>query len=511
MTAAEDAYRAATAYIEEARKRGVRTLDLDQDEFRALEHLPDNIVKLTHVTTLDLSNLPISDISALRGFSQLQTLRLSRTQITDFTPLQSLTRLKGLDLSGTQITDITPLQELAGLRKLDLAYTQVTDITPLKNLSGLQTLFISGTQVNDLRPIADLRSLRDGALQGLYFRETPAASASQELRRLTEIRNSQQRTRETQAYLKTLPPWPEPLPWEEGPPREAGTSDDKPPSVPVETPAPLRVLFDNDVLRPARPGDGLDEEAHRRAVQGWDTLRDYLADLADQRPRIGNAMPRLERSMGRLETLLNEAYDAINSISVGIQGTRFIRLSKGAQDALLDEDAADIEEFAAALELFLERFPEWRRYKDDAIQQVLDTQDVTDSLPELEDLTEDLAARPWVDDKLPPQLNDLIKAVREDPEDALTTTGLVRSASNVLRAISEKAIAGAKILKREGVDILSDAWKKTKTGLSVAIASTATAGAIAYLASGGTVLRALATRFPEHFGWIEGVLRFLGL
>lgn len=50
-------------------------------------------------------------------------------------------------------------------------------------------------------------------LVGLVFRDTPATAQDPELHRLSLIDNDDQRTRDTLAYLKTLPPWPEPLPW----------------------------------------------------------------------------------------------------------------------------------------------------------------------------------------------------------------------------------------------------------------------------------------------------------
>ncbi len=46
---------------------------------------------------------------------------------------------------------------------------------------------------------------------GLQFRNTPAAAADIELARLAEIEDSATRTRDTLAYLKTLPEWPLPL------------------------------------------------------------------------------------------------------------------------------------------------------------------------------------------------------------------------------------------------------------------------------------------------------------
>ncbi len=55
--------------------------------------------------------------------------------------------------------------------------------------------------------------LGDGPLGGLWFNGTPALQYDRELARLAEIDDHTQRAKKTIAYLKTLPPWPEPLPW----------------------------------------------------------------------------------------------------------------------------------------------------------------------------------------------------------------------------------------------------------------------------------------------------------
>jgi soluble cytochrome b562 len=169
MSDADEAYQAAERRIADAQERGDTRLDFSGAAFRTLDRLPPGI------GTLD--------------------------------------RLELLNLARTQVADIAPLQGLGNLLWLDLDRTRVANITPLQGLENLQALDLDGTQVADLRPIADLPRLGDRP-RGLRFADTPAARATPELTRLSQIQATRQRTHETQADLKTLPPWPEPLPWE---------------------------------------------------------------------------------------------------------------------------------------------------------------------------------------------------------------------------------------------------------------------------------------------------------
>ncbi|WP_101067820.1 leucine-rich repeat domain-containing protein [Roseovarius salinarum] len=192
MSDADEAYQGAERRIAKARERGDDKLDFDSKDFRALDRLPPEIGHLHWLRVLDLEN----------------------TKIADITPLQGLGKLQGLDLSATQVADLAPLTGVENLQGLSLRETRVADIAALTNLENLQGLDLRQTRVADLRPIADLPRLGDNQPGGLRFDHAPAARATPELSRLSQIKNAQDRTRETLAYLKTLPPWPDPLPWD---------------------------------------------------------------------------------------------------------------------------------------------------------------------------------------------------------------------------------------------------------------------------------------------------------
>jgi len=409
MSAADDAFAAAEAAIEQVRAEGGTKLDLSGKEFAALTRLPDSIANLARLQHLDLDNTQVTDLTPLGGLAGLQTIWLRNTRVTDLTPLGGLARLQDLYLDKTQVTDLTPLGGLAGLQSLDLRNTQITDLTPLGGLAGLQDLFLDNTQVADLTPLGRLKELRhlylnntqlrdvtplgglaglqildlhntqvtdltplgglaelrtlilsntqvtdltplgglaglqdlfldntqvadltplgglaglrrlgldqsrvadlrpvaglealfqpEGPLySGLHFADTPAARATPELTRLSEIGDDAERNRETRAYLLSLPPWPEPLPWEvdEGAPKGPVPEAPQPPPLPV-----LTLTEDHRIdLRPLGVPETLDPAVLARL---YDRLRQAIGRLsrfANRYPGLAPVVESMNRSLG---------------------------------------------------------------------------------------------------------------------------------------------------------------------------------------------------------------------
>lgn len=141
-------------------------------------------------------------------------MSLNYTKVSDLSPLSDLTGLRALSLAQTKVSDISPLRRLTHLRHLSIYRTDVSNLEPITGLHDLQTLTLSRTNVRDLRPIQMpsrlVASGRESQLTDLRFNDIPAIEQDGELFRLSKIDNRQERIRETLAYLKTLPPWPEP-------------------------------------------------------------------------------------------------------------------------------------------------------------------------------------------------------------------------------------------------------------------------------------------------------------
>ncbi|WP_299145240.1 leucine-rich repeat domain-containing protein [uncultured Tateyamaria sp.] len=551
MTDAEQAFEAARAEILRVSKAGEDRLDLKADIYNALTTLPTEIATLDSVTyielddtqitdlspleslqgltRLDLIGTPVTDIAPLARLANLTELNLDNTNVTDITPLAWLENLTRLDLDNTQVTDIAPLAGLAKLTALylnetpvtdvsplaalvklttlDLDNTQVTDIAPLAGLSDLKELTIIGSPILDLRPLIGLGRLGEEAALGLWYIDTPASRATPELTRLSKVEDHDYAKcyRDTRDYLLTLPPYPEPLPWE--------VPEDKP-DIPVNRTAPLQVVEVDGVLHRASPGDGLPTDASDLARQGWQALREFLEDLEDQRVRIGNAMPPLERALTRLDTALTGDYAEMNAVAIGTHGNRVIRQA-GLSDEVLDAtDAADIQEFAAALALFLERFSDWRNYRDRALNHPVSADDALDAAREIEDVLRDVTDTPEVAPDIPQNLNDQIADVREAPDDPIPSTGLIASFSNVAAGLLGRIVPIWKVCAAELKDIGGQSWGVAKKGIAATLGGSAVPLVLLgldLLVTKGATFASLAAKFPTQLGWLQKLLQALGL
>ncbi len=153
----------ARARIEEARVSGGTKLDLS---LLAINQLPQGIVELTALQSLDLYDTQVSDLAPLAGLTALQILDLSSTQVSDLAPLAGLTTLQFLGLINTQVSYLAPLAGLTTLQRLDLSSTQVSDLAPLAGLTALQDGIVANSR-NALR-----------GSYGLTYAGTPVAGRS---------------------------------------------------------------------------------------------------------------------------------------------------------------------------------------------------------------------------------------------------------------------------------------------------------------------------------------------
>ena len=129
------------------------------------------LYKLKYITTLDISNNNIADITPLSNLMSLVELDISGNMVMDIEPLSKLVFLRKLDASENKITDINPLSDLTSMIDLDMAGNRIVDFNPLSRLTSLVKLDISlkvGSSVieRDLSPLAGCTALRNLWLKG---------------------------------------------------------------------------------------------------------------------------------------------------------------------------------------------------------------------------------------------------------------------------------------------------------------------------------------------------------
>ena len=98
--------------------------------------------------------------------STLSQLVARSAGITDLTGIEQLTGLTTLDLSDNLLADISPLAGLPGLVFLDLEHNLIASLEPLALLQQLESLVLSHNEISDVSPLLEISSLQSLDLVG---------------------------------------------------------------------------------------------------------------------------------------------------------------------------------------------------------------------------------------------------------------------------------------------------------------------------------------------------------
>ena len=137
----------------------------DMERLRRLLSLDRRVHDLTglqlakNLNHLELDNSKISDLSSLRGLTNLQFLEV-HGELSDLSPLAESVNLRGLEIGGTNVSDLSPIVRLVNLRSLDIGDTKVSDVSVLSGLTNLEELTISELNISDLSPFTGLSNLK---------------------------------------------------------------------------------------------------------------------------------------------------------------------------------------------------------------------------------------------------------------------------------------------------------------------------------------------------------------
>ena len=114
----------------------------------------------TNATELDLSNMGISDISALSSCKDLTKLDITGNTISDLTPLMDLPALEWLSIKDNTVTDLRPLMGLGKLRYLNAEGNGITGTAALSSMGNLNELYLAFNLISDFSGLKGLSSLR---------------------------------------------------------------------------------------------------------------------------------------------------------------------------------------------------------------------------------------------------------------------------------------------------------------------------------------------------------------
>ena len=133
---------------------------------RGIESL-DGLQYAENLTSLDLSENRISDLTPLAGLDHLTYLELDRNNIRDLSPLAGLTSLEHLNIYNNFLESTEPLSGLSNLEFLDMHYANregtAIDHTPLSSLTALTYLSVESNHLTDisfLEPLVESGNLK---------------------------------------------------------------------------------------------------------------------------------------------------------------------------------------------------------------------------------------------------------------------------------------------------------------------------------------------------------------
>ncbi|MGN0989356.1 MAG: leucine-rich repeat domain-containing protein [Eubacteriales bacterium] len=120
----------------------------------------ENLTGLTNLRTLDISNNLISDISQLSALTMLTSLDISKNVIEDISPVSAMSLLTQLNISSNNISSLDAISRMTKIQTLDISDNiAITSLSALDGYTALTNLKISGTDIRSLVTIEPMTAL----------------------------------------------------------------------------------------------------------------------------------------------------------------------------------------------------------------------------------------------------------------------------------------------------------------------------------------------------------------
>lgn len=123
------------------------------------------------VEELDLSNMGITDISALSICRNLKRLNLNGNSVSDLMPLMDIPGLEKLYIKDNIVTDLRPLMALTTLKSINAEGNGISSTVPLSYLANLTELHLAGNPISDYSGLSKLSSLETLGLENTGLKD----------------------------------------------------------------------------------------------------------------------------------------------------------------------------------------------------------------------------------------------------------------------------------------------------------------------------------------------------
>lgn len=350
----------------------------------------------------------------------------------------------------------------------------------------------------------------------------------------------------------------DPLPWDDGPkavneriadrlaklaraeqseqqPGSEARSDDSPPEIPKARPAAIEPVWTDGTLSLAREpvAVDLDPDALAGALAA---LKDELSDLADEAagyPQLDQRPPAYLREIaGRIP---GSAPAQAELFRLGHAKEVLDRFRRTVDAEWPDLLAARYHALLLQFDRTARQFPKWRAFIQNAARVRL----TPDQIAEVPRLVEPIVAelespegQAVVDPAIPQALRNLVRPIglTEQEAEALDAgmdalaVDVLESINNILKSLAEPALVVGAAAKRYARGFLKEAdkslekqFKQWGKGVGPALdrllkrLTKVTVYGGSGLTGAAFLLKRLYKVFPEQFGWLESLLRFLEL
>ncbi|MEM7630885.1 MAG: leucine-rich repeat domain-containing protein [Pseudomonadota bacterium] len=407
MTEADLAFAFAEQAIKEATELETPDLYFNSRNYTALERLPEHISKhlllyrlqmtgtqvsdltpissLVQLKELWIQDTPVHDLSPLSRLVDLEELVLSKTNVVDITPLGYLTSLKCLTVNDSTLVSIAGLSRLQQLEELEIRGTQVKDVSPLSELPNLKLLNLRKTPIVDLRPLRNvLHRVASGLAPFPLLDGCAAVQVDPNIAEIIQLKDERASGRILLEYLED---------WE--PPVEA--VDLREANLPQPGVAPLATQVTNGRLRRRHIEELPEQDAMDRAKAGYHALRAFRETF--RKSCNTHNYGQLVAVLDGFDTAMGDTFDLDRLILIGVMGSAVTALAEDSEftDMLPTGAAALFAQFGLQIDQYVERFPAWVAYKDDADASNVTSAVVKSEAEAFHAIEADLSASPETD------------------------------------------------------------------------------------------------------------------
>ena len=271
------------------------------------------------------------------------------------------------------------------------------------------------------------------------------------------------------------------------------------PDLPAQLPSPVNFRFRDGALHTEEPPTSQPPDFRERSVQeAWQALATMLSDLLDG--PTGRNNPTLQRVLNACRDALGKSFDGLQPILLGVHACRLHQLAGRADEMLLPDAAAELTALSSQLELFLEKFPDWRDYAKRSSQPL--------GTPEAEDRAarEGAAALAAIKQASPEIIAPEAKQALEKLQEAAITDPAA-DGQNATPPIARRSWLRA--VHNALRSLFADALASTREGLRTGIKVFATSATVVALVAAAQYLSAMGRALPNEFGWLSRLVAYL--